>query len=72
MLALPDDLKGYLVNTVHDELVFEVPTHIIEDEVKYDALKQAIIKAMKDGVLKIEPRYPLRDIAEIKEAKTLE
>lgn len=72
MLALPDDLKGYLVNTVHDELVFEVPTHIIEDEVKYDALKQTIIKAMKDGVLKIEPRYPLRDIAEIKEAKTLE
>jgi len=72
LLALPDDLKGYLINTVHDELVFEVPTHIIEDEVKYDALKQTIIKAMKDGVLKIEPRYPLRDIAEIKEAKTLE
>lgn len=72
MLAIPDDLKGYLVNTVHDELVFEVPPHIIEDEVKYDALKQTIIKAMKDGVLKIEPRYPLRDIAEIKEAKTLE
>jgi putative DNA primase/helicase len=72
LLALPDDLKGYLVNTVHDELVFEVPTKVIEDEAKYNALKQAIIKAMKDGVLKIEPRYPLRDIAEIKEAKTLE
>lgn len=72
MLALPDDLKGYLVNTVHDELVFEVPMKVIEDEAKYNALKQAIIKAMKDGVLKIEPRYPLRDIAEIKEAKTLE
>jgi len=72
MLALPDDLKGYLINTVHDELVFEVPMKVIEDEAKYNALKQAIIKAMKDGVLKIEPRYPLRDIAEIKEAKTLE
>lgn len=72
MLALPDNLKGYLVNTVHNELVFEVPMKMIEDEAKYNALKQAIIKAMKDGVLKIEPRYPLRDIAEIKEAKTLE
>ena len=72
LFALPDDLKGYLINTIHDELVFEVPTKVIEDEAKYNALKQAIIKAMKDGVSKIEPRYPLRDIVEIKKAKTLE
>ncbi len=71
LFALPDDLKGYLVNTVHDELVFEVPTKVIEDEVEYDALEKAIIKAVEDAVLKIEPRYPLRGIVEIKKVKTL-
>lgn len=72
LLALPDDLKGYLVNTVHDELIFEIPEHLVETGAKYNDLKDNITNAMITSVQKIAPNYPIRDIAEIKKAKTLE
>ena len=72
LLALPDDIAQYLVNTVHDELIFEIPKHLIDDEAKYNELKDEITNAMITGAQKIMPNYPIRDIAEIKKAKTLE
>ena len=66
LLALPADITKYLVNTVHDELVFEVPEHLVDN-----AFKKEIEKAMTIGAQKIAPNYPVRDIAEIKEVKTL-
>ena len=72
LLALPNNLKGYLVNTVHDELIFEIPEHLVDDEAKYNELKDEITNAMITAVQKIAPNYPILDIAEIKEAKTLE
>jgi len=72
LLALPDDIAQYLVNTVHDELIFEVSEHLVEDEAKYNELKDKITNAMITGAQKIMPNYPIRDIAEIKKTKTLE
>lgn len=65
LLALPDDLKGYLVNTVHDELIFEIPEHLVEDVVKYNELKDEITNAMITGVKKIVPNYPILNITDI-------
>jgi DNA polymerase-1 len=72
LLALPDDIAQYLVNTVHDELIFEVPEHLVDDEAKYNELKDKITNAMITGAQKIVPNYPIQDIAEIKKAKTLD
>ncbi len=71
LLALPEDIAKYLVNTVHDELIFEVPEYLVDDEVKEDAFKKEIEKAMIIGAQKIAPKYPIRDIADIKKVKTL-
>lgn len=72
LIALPEDIAQYLVNTVHDELIFEIPKHLVDDEAKYNELKDKITNAMITGAQKIVPNYPIRDIAEIKKAKTLE
>lgn len=66
LLALPANIAKYLVNTVHDELVFEVPECLVDD-----AFKKEIENAMIIGVQKITPKYPVCNIAEIKEVKTL-
>ena len=71
LIALPDYLKGYLVNTVHDELIFEVPIEFIKDETKYTELKNHIIGAMITGVSKVEKRYPALNITEIKDTERL-
>lgn len=71
LLALPDYLKGYLVNTVHDELIFEIPEHLISDETKYTEIKNHITEAMVKGVSKVEPRYPTLNITEIKDTDRL-
>ncbi|WPX99961.1 PolA-like exonuclease/polymerase domain protein (plasmid) [Candidatus Megaera polyxenophila] len=71
LIALPDYLKGYLVNTVHDELIFEVPIELIEDDTKYTELKNHIIGAMIAGVSKVEKRYPTLNITEIKDTERL-
>lgn len=71
LIALPDYLKGYLVNTVHDELIFEVPIELIQDEARYTELKNHIIGAMIMGVSKVEKRYPTLNITEIKDTERL-
>jgi len=71
LIALPEYLKGYLVNTVHDELVFEVPIELIQDEAKYTEIKNHITGAMIAGVRKVEPRYPTLNITEIKDTDRL-
>jgi DNA polymerase-1 len=71
LIALPDYLKNYLVNTVHDELIFEVPIGLIEDEAKYTELKNHIIGAMIMGVSKVEKKYPTLNITEIKDTERL-
>jgi len=71
LISLPDYLKGYLVNTVHDELVFEVPIELIQDEAKYIEIKNHITGAMIAGVRKVEPRYPTLNITEIKDTDRL-
>ena len=71
LLALPEDIAQYLVNTVHDELIFEVPEHLVDDETKYNELEDKITRAMITGAQKIVPNYPIRDIAEIKKVKSL-
>jgi DNA polymerase-1 len=71
LIALPEYLKGYLVNTVHDELVFEVPIELIQDEAKYIEIKNHITGAMIAGVRKVEPRYPTLNITEIKDTDRL-
>lgn len=71
LIALPDYLKGYLVNTVHDELIFEVPIELIQDEARYTELKNHIIGAMIMGVNKVEKRYPTLNITEIKDTERL-
>ena len=66
LLALPANIAKSLVNTVHDELVFEIPERLVND-----AFKKEIENAMIIGVQKITPKYPVRDVAEIKVVKTL-
>ena len=66
LLALPANIAKYLVNTVHDELVFEIPEYLVDN-----AFEEEIKKAMTIGAQKIAPNYPVRDIAEIKVVKTL-
>jgi DNA polymerase-1 len=71
LIALPDYLKNYLVNTVHDELIFEVPIELVEDEARYTELKNHITGAMITGVSKVERRYPTLNITEIKDTDRL-
>lgn len=71
LIALPNYLKGYLVNTVHDELIFEVPIEFINDEARYTELKNHIIRSMITGVNKVEKRYPTLNITEIKDTERL-
>ena len=66
LLALPTNIVKYLVNTVHDELVFEVPERLVDD-----AFKKEIENAMIIGAQKIIQKYPVHNIAEIKVVKTL-
>ena len=66
LIALPSDVSKYLINTVHDELVFEVPKSLLTED-----FKSSIEAAMIKGVQTISPEYPIRDIAEIKEVETL-
>ena len=65
LIALPDYLQGYLVNTVHDELIFEIPEYLVETRAKYNELKDEITKAMSTGVKKIVPNYPILNITDI-------
>ena len=48
LLTLPANIAKFLVNTVHDELVFEVPERLVDD-----TFKEEIEKAMIIGVQKI-------------------
>jgi DNA polymerase I-like protein with 3'-5' exonuclease and polymerase domains len=66
LIALPTEIEKYLINTIHDELIFEVPKHLIND-----VFKNAIEGAMIQGVKSISTEYPLRDIAEIQIVDTL-
>ncbi len=66
LIALPPEIEKYLLNTVHDELIFEVPKKLINVE-----FKQSIEAAMIQGVQKISKEYPIRDIAEIQIVDTL-
>lgn len=71
LLALPDYLKDCLVNTVHDELIFEIPEYLVKDTNKYKEIKRDITLAMIKGVNKVEPRYPTLNITEIKDTDRL-
>ena len=66
LLALPPEIEKYLINTIHDELIFEVPKSLINE-----AFTKAIEDSMIRGVKSISTEYPLRDIAEIQIVDTL-
>lgn len=66
LIAIPPEIEKYLINTVHDELIFEVPKNVIDEK-----FKQSVVDSMIKGVQAISSEYPIRDVAEIQEVDTL-